>query len=181
MLSREPNVDKNDKNMEFTRYVYMRNSINIYTDGSCKPNPGKGGWGWVVIADDGTEYFDWGGVVSSTNQRMEMTAILEALRHSIAGQHYIIHSDSKYCVNGLIEGGVEGILSKSGIYSGWMKAWLSIDYKGKKNVDLWRQIDVECRKLCDGGSTLTFKWVRGHCGNYGNELADKLANKGAMM
>jgi len=140
--------------------------ITIYTDGACIPNPGRGGWGIVAYNSTGDRvYEDWGGRAQTTNNIMELTAIVEALRY-LKGQEAIVYSDSQYCVNGLNE---------------WRHRWKKNYWrKGKNansapiaNAELWQELDALAIT-----SKATFKWIRGHNGNAGNERADALAELG---
>lgn len=127
----------------------------IWTDGSCYPNPGPGGWGWC--RSDGKESF--GSVRDTTNNRMEMTAILKSLVELPDSEKALIYSDSQYCIKGLTEW-----------RNGWKKKnWIK---KGEPmvNRDLWVELDYHVSRL-----VLTFEWVRGHNGDSGNERADYLA------
>lgn len=132
--------------------------MNIWTDGACWPNPGTGGWGWY--RSDGVS--DCGGEKGTTNNRMEMTAILEALSKLPDGQNVIVYSDSQYCVKGLT------VWRKGWSKKNWMK-------KGEPmiNRDLWMQLEGHVLRL-----EAKFVWVRGHDGNHGNERADMLAERG---
>ena len=130
----------------------------IWTDGSCYPNPGPGGWAW----HDGNGRFEIGGEIGATNNRMEMTAILRAMQAQTHGAQVLIYSDSQYCVNGLT-------IWKSG----WQrKNWMK---KGEPmpNRDLWIELHRQQERI-----NASFAWVRGHCGDAGNELADQLAARG---
>ncbi len=135
--------------------------LEIWTDGSVFPNPGNGGWGYV--RSDGQEAC--GGVANTTNNRMELTAILRALESLEAGATATIYSDSQYCVNGLTT---------------WHAKWKRGGWKRKgieiPNRDLWILLDAAGRQV-----QAKFKWVRGHNGNPGNERADRLADKGRVM
>lgn len=130
----------------------------IWTDGACEPNPGLGGWGWH--RSDGMS--ECGGVLETTNNRMEMTAILESLKALPDGKRVILYSDSQYCVNGLT------IWSASWERKGWMK-----NRQPMPNRDLWLALDEQKRRL-----NVEFRWVRGHNGDAGNERADRLAEEG---
>lgn len=134
--------------------------MEIWTDGSCHPNPGPGGWGYVT--DEGVEAF--GGELRTTNNRMEMTAILAALQATPAGGSVTIYSDSMYCVNGLTK------WNKSWAKSSWMRKGEAIP-----NRDLWMELEAAKARV-----RATFSWVRGHAGNPGNIAADALANRGRM-
>ena len=124
-------------------------SLTIYTDGSCKPNPGKGGWGYIAIFPDCELHIN-GGCKYTTNNRMEMTAVIEAITEFYFIKNFDIYTDSQYVIN----------CSKH-------------KSKRKKNVDLWKKYDT-----CSLGKNITFHWVKGHAGNNYNELVDKLAKDG---
>lgn len=136
----------------------------IYTDGACSPNPGTGGWSFVCLETNAQHY---GGERQTTNNRMEMMAILQALRHF--REHHDtttslkVVSDSEYLVKGCSE---------------WLAGWKRRGWTRKKgellNVDLWKLIDEAM-----SGLNVIFQWVRGHDGNHWNELADRLAVRGA--
>lgn len=132
--------------------------MKIWSDGSCDPNPGPGGWGWH--RDDGV--YDCGGEKQTTNNRMEMTAILEALSKLPDGQEVEVFSDSQYCVKGLTI---------------WRSGWRKNSWKKKgeamPNRDLWLQLETQMNRL-----KVEIKWVKGHNGDSGNELADSLASQG---
>ena len=133
----------------------------IWTDGSCDPNPGPGGWGW----HDGNGDEHCGGAQRTTNNRMEMQAILEALRAQPDGEQVLVHSDSQYCVNGLTI---------------WRQGWKRRGWKRKDgdmpNRDLWLALEEQINRL-----NVFMKWVRGHNGDANNELADELASRGRLM
>ncbi len=120
--------------------------ITVYADGSCLGNPGPGGWGVVIVDSDGTREYS-GGDPETTNNRMEITAAIEALRRVAAGSEVLVRSDSQYVVNT--------------INSRW---------KRNANTDLWRQLDEEIARR-----KVRFQWVRGHAGDALNERADRLA------
>lgn len=132
--------------------------IEIYTDGACKGNPGPGGWGALV---DGREIC--GGENHTTNNQMELKAAIEGLRATDAGAVVRLSVDSQYVKNGI---------------TSWIKGWKRNGWKTRagqpvKNRDLWVQLDHECslRKV-------HWVWVKGHDGNDGNEIADRLAKTG---
>lgn len=136
--------------------------VEIYTDGSCKGNPGPGGWG-ALIRFGATEKEICGGEAGTTNNRMELRAVIEALRLLIRPCHIDLYTDSQYVKNGI---------------TGWIKdwkarGWLTSAKKPVKNQDLWQQLDEEVQK-----HHVTFHWVRGHNGHAENERADQLANRG---
>lgn len=138
--------------------------IKIYTDGACKGNPGVGGWGALILQDDkNIELF--GGENETTNNRMELMAVIMALKEISPSEELTIYTDSTYVQKGISE---------------WIKNWKlnnwrSSNKKPVKNKDLWMQLDEAsyARKI-------NWEWVKGHAGNEGNEKADELANKGVM-
>lgn len=139
----------------------------IYTDGACKGNPGVGGYG-VVIKEDGKpdqEYSFYGGKMT-TNIRMEMSAVIKGLTYIQPGETATLFTDSQFTVNGI-----------TNWINGWKKnGWVTGRNKqAVKNKDLWEEMDslVQDRNV-------TFKFVRGHNGDPGNERADQLANIGCM-
>lgn len=141
--------------------------VVIYTDGACIPNPGIGGWGLVVYLDGAEIHRDYGGARDTTNNCMEMTAVLQALLwvqgHLPKGQPgAIIYSDSQYTVKGT------NTWCHSWARRGWVKAGGPI-----ANLELWKWIQALAPTL-----PIKLQWVRGHAGTDGNELADQLAEKG---
>jgi len=136
--------------------------VEIYADGACRGNPGPGGWGvWLKSGTHEKELF--GGERLTTNNRMELTAVIEALtslrRHCVV----TIHTDSAYVKDGIT----------SWIH-GWKKrGWLTADKKPVKNVDLWQRLDQ-----LNAAHEVHWRWVKGHAGDPGNERADALANRG---
>jgi ribonuclease HI len=140
------------------------NSIDIYTDGACKGNPGPGGWG-ALLKSGQTEKTLFGGELETTNNRMEMTAVIEALAALKRPCKVTLHVDSQYVLKGMTEWLV-----------GWKaKGWRTAAKQPVKNVDLWQRLDA----LVSGGSHhIEWRWVKGHAGDPGNERADALANLG---
>jgi ribonuclease HI len=140
------------------------NTIDIYTDGACKGNPGPGGWGVLLkLATTQKELF--GGELETTNNRMEMMAVIEALSALKRPCHVRLHVDSQYVLKGMTE---------------WLAGWKSRGWKtaakqAVKNVDLWQRLDA---LVSDAGHQIEWRWVRGHDGDPGNERADELANRG---
>ena len=137
----------------------MANTVTIYTDGGCDPNPGVGGWGAVLINGALRKELS-GGELVSTNNRMELTAALEALRALKRGCNVHLYTDSEYLKRGVTE---------------WMPGWKARGWKrGKqgevKNLDLWLAIDEEIQR-----HTIDWRWVRGHTGVPENERCDELA------
>lgn len=143
-------------------------SITVYTDGSALNNPGPGGWGLIIQLKDGEiqEYSQ--GYEHTTNNRMEMMAVITALKTlgDFRDDTITIHSDSQYTLNGITKGWAKGWRNK-----GWKKS----DGKPALNPDLWAVM----LDLVEKFSKLRFKWVRGHAGNALNERADELANGAA--
>jgi ribonuclease HI len=140
------------------------NTITIYTDGACKGNPGPGGWG-VLLKSGATEKELCGGERETTNNRMEMTAVIRALEALKRPCKVNLHLDSKYVLQGITEW-----------LPGWKaKGWKTASKQPVKNVDLWQQLDA---LVNSGGHEIEWIWVKGHAGDPGNERADALANRG---
>ena len=137
-------------------------SVVIYTDGACKGNPGPGGWGaWLRSGAHEKELF--GGEAHTTNNRMELTAVIEALASLKRRCPVAIYTDSAYVRNGI-----------TNWIHGWKaRGWTTADRKPVKNDDLWRRLDA-LREQHD----VQWHWVKGHSGDPGNERADQLANRG---
>jgi ribonuclease HI len=139
--------------------------VVIYTDGACKGNPGPGGWGVLLRSADGSEKELCGGELGTTNNRMEMMAVIEALSALKRPCQITLHIDSQYVLKGITEW-----------LQGWKaKGWKTASKQPVKNVDLWQRLDA----LVGGaGHTIDWRWVKGHAGDPGNERADALANRG---
>lgn len=136
--------------------------VTIYTDGACKGNPGPGGWGaWLSSGGHDKELF--GGERETTNNRMELTAPIEALASLKRSCDVVIYLDSEYVRKGITEW----------IVNWQRRGWKTADGKPVKNADLWQRLDA-LRKL----HHVEWRWVKGHAGDPGNERADMLANKG---
>ncbi|MDR3221826.1 MAG: ribonuclease HI [Candidatus Accumulibacter sp.] len=137
-------------------------AVAVFTDGACRGNPGPGGWG-ALLRTGTAEKELWGGERNTTNNRMELTAViraLEALKYPVAVQ---VHTDSQYVQKGI-----------SQWIHNWKKnGWRTSDRKPVKNADLWQRLDILC-----GQHDLVWTWVKGHAGHPGNERADRLANRG---
>ena len=129
----------------------------VYTDGSCLKNPnGPGGWAFIVIELDRIWEVS-GGDKSTTNNRMELEAAIQTLEFlSSRDEDIIIYTDSKYVINGITM---------------WIHNWIRKDWKKVKNVDLWKRLYILNDKRVE------WKWVKGHSGHQGNEMADHLATK----
>jgi ribonuclease HI len=140
----------------------MSEVVDIYTDGACKGNPGPGGWGvWLKWGDHEKELF--GGEPETTNNRMELTAVIEALASLKRRCRVHLHTDSQYVHNGI----------SNWIHDWKRRGWRTADKKPVKNADLWMKLDELVQK-----HDVEWIWVRGHDGNPGNERADELANRG---
>ena len=136
--------------------------IEIYTDGACKGNPGPGGWG-ALLRTGGHEKELFGGELLTTNNRMELLAVISALNALTRPCAIILHTDSQYVKNGITTW-----------IHGWKKnGWKTADKKPVKNADLWLQLD-EAQKR----HRIDWRWVKGHSGHEFNERADELANRG---
>ena len=130
--------------------------IEIYTDGSSRGNPGPGGYG-IVLSYNGNEKEISEGFRKTTNNRMELLAVIVALESLKTTKIPVkIYSDSKYVIDAITKG--------------WLKTWIQKNFKGKKNKDLWLRYDKISMKF-----QVTFEWVKGHAGNIKNERCDVLA------
>ena len=136
--------------------------IKIYTDGACKGNPGVGGWGALLIAGKHEKEL-FGGEKETTNNRMELMAVIQALGALKRPCQIDLHTDSQYVLKGITEW-----------MDGWKaKGWKTASKAPVKNVDLWQELDAACRL-----HQIQWIWVKGHAGDAGNERADALANRG---
>ena len=139
--------------------------VVIYTDGACKGNPGPGGWGaWLKSGEHEKEL--WGGEPKTTNNRMELTAVIEALASLKHRCTVTIYTDSEYVKNGIT----------TWIHGWKARGWLTADKKPVKNVELWQRLESLAHE-----HQVTWRWVRGHVGDPGNERADQLANRGCAQ
>ena len=137
--------------------------VDIWTDGACKGNPGWGGWG-ALLKQGAHEKTLYGGEPDTTNNRMELMAVIQALKALKRRCKVVVHTDSQYVQKGMMEW-----------ISNWKRRdWRTADKKPVKNADLWRLLDEQV-----GQHDLSWKWVKGHSGDPGNERADELANMGA--
>jgi len=137
-------------------------TVEVYADGACKGNPGPGGWG-VLLRAGGRERELHGGEPATTNNRMELTAVIRALESLEARTRVRLYTDSQYVQKGITEW----------IHDWKRRGWRTADKKPVKNVDLWMRLDELAR-----GHEVEWHWVRGHAGHPENERADALANKG---
>ena len=136
--------------------------VEIWTDGTCKGNPGLGGWG-ALLRQGKHEKALYGGEPHTTNNRMELMAVIQALQALKRPCKVVVHTDSQYVQKGMNEW-----------LANWKRrGWRTADKKPVKNADLWQQLDELVQE-----HELTWRWVRGHAGDPGNEKADELANLG---
>lgn len=138
--------------------------IKIYTDGACSGNPGKGGWGALIQENDNEKKLS-GSELNTTNNRMELTAVIRALEYYDEAKEIEVFTDSKYVMQGITE---------------WIKNWKTNHWKTSqkkdvKNKDLWVLLDSVSAK-----HDIKWSWVKGHAGDYGNEIADKLATQAIL-
>lgn len=135
--------------------------VELFTDGACRGNPGIGGWG-VLLRQEGVEKSYKGAEFETTNNRMELTAAIEALTLLGQGDQAILTTDSQYVKNGINDWMVN-----------WKKRnWRTASNKPVKNIDLWQKLDalVQVRNV-------RWEWVKGHSGHRENDIADQLANE----
>jgi len=137
-------------------------AVEVYADGACKGNPGPGGWGVLLIEGDRERELH-GGEPATTNNRMELTAVIRALEALPHGSRVRLYTDSQYVQKGM----------KEWIHDWKRRGWRTADKKPVKNDDLWKHLDELARN-----HKVEWHWVRGHDGHPGNERADALANKG---
>lgn len=138
------------------------NIIKIFTDGACKGNPGKGGWGALII-DNNEEIEIYGGSLNTTNNRMELLATINALKFYNDSKIIELYTDSKYVQNGITDW-----------IDNWKKnGWLNASKKPVKNIELWKELDV-----MSNFHKVDWFWVKGHSNHRENDLADALANRG---
>ena len=136
--------------------------VEIYSDGACKGNPGLGGWGALLVAG-GQEKEIFGGEPNTTNNRMELMAVIQALNALKRPCDVVVHTDSQYVQKGISEW-----------IHGWKaRGWKTASKEPVKNADLWQALDA-----AQAQHKVEWRWVRGHNGHAGNERADQLANRG---
>ncbi len=136
--------------------------VEIFTDGACKGNPGVGGWGALMVTGEHKKEL-FGGERDTTNNRMELRAVIEALNALTRPCEVVVHTDSQYVQKGISE---------------WIHGWKARGWKTAakapvKNVDLWQALDA-----AQARHQIQWRWVKGHAGHAGNEAADALANRG---
>lgn len=136
--------------------------VDIYADGGCRGNPGPGGWG-VLLQSGAYEKELWGGELGTTNNRMELTAVIRALEALKKPTRARVHTDSQYVQKGISEW----------IHNWKRNGWRTADKKSVKNADLWQILDGLAAR-----HEIRWIWVKGHAGHIGNERADRLANRG---
>jgi len=136
--------------------------VTIYTDGACSGNPGVGGWGAILIHANGSKEI-YGGDVFTTNNKMELTAAIEALQALKVPCYVDLYTDSKYVVQGITDW----------IYDWKRKNWHIGGKKPVANVELWKRLDSARWR-----HHVKWHWVKGHAGNHYNEIADELARRG---
>ena len=137
-------------------------TVIIYTDGACRGNPGPGGWGVLIEHGESSKQL-YGGDISTTNNKMELTAAIMALKEIKEPCEIILYTDSKYVLQGIEEW----------IHNWKKRGWRGSNKKPVKNIDLWKELD----ELRDEHN-IKWNWVKGHSGDPGNETADMLANRG---
>jgi len=137
-------------------------TVEIYTDGACKGNPGPGGWGALLrVGTQEKEMF--GGEPVTTNNRMELMAVIAALEALNRASVAVVYTDSQYVQKGISEW-----------IHGWKaRGWMTAAKAPVKNADLWKRLDIAAQ-----AHTVEWRWVKGHAGHPENERADALANKG---
>ena len=141
--------------------------VVIYTDGACKGNPGPGGWGALLQAGTTVKEL-FGGEPLTTNNRMELMAVIQALTALKRPCEVNLYLDSEYVRKGITEW-----------IHGWKaKGWRTAAKQPVKNVELWQQLDVLVHQA---GHRISWHWVKGHAGDIGNERADALANRGVAL
>ncbi len=136
--------------------------MDIFTDGACSGNPGPGGWG-AILRSQGREKEIYGGAAETTNNRMELMAVIEALKALTRPVQARVHTDSQYVQKGISEW----------IHAWKKRNWLTAGKQPVKNADLWRILDHEAAR-----HRVEWLWVRGHAGHVENERADALARRG---
>lgn len=143
-----------------------QDKVEIYSDGACKGNPGPGGWG-ALLRFKGKEKELCGGELGTTNNRMELLAVIEALKALTRPCHIVVYTDSQYVQKGISEW-----------IHGWkLRGWKTAAKAPVKNADLWQALDAERNRHL----SVDWRWVKGHAGHEFNERADELANRGVTL
>jgi ribonuclease HI len=140
--------------------------VEIFSDGACRGNPGPGGWGALLRTKSGTEHVEkelYGGEAATTNNRMELTAVIRALDALKRPSRVKLYTDSLYVMKGITQW----------VHDWKRRGWRTADKKPVKNIDLWQALDAAA-----GRHEIEWHWVKGHAGHPENERADQLANKG---
>ncbi len=145
------------------------NIVDIYTDGACSGNPGPGGWGAYFKYASGEEAL-CGGAAQTTNNRMELLAVIQALTTLKPGYSANIYTDSQYVQLGI----------GTWIINWKKKGWRTAAGAPVKNMDLWKELDALVALHTQKGQTIQWHWVKGHAGDPGNERADTLARQGIL-
>ncbi len=140
-------------------------AVDIFTDGACKGNPGVGGWGALLVSGERKKEL-FGGEPHTTNNRMELTAVIQALGALRRRCRVKLHTDSQYVKQGIT----------AWIHDWKRRGWRTADKRPVKNIDLWQELD----RLASGHD-IEWIWVKGHAGHDGNEQADELANRGVEL
>jgi ribonuclease HI len=136
--------------------------VEIYCDGACRGNPGPGGWG-ALLRSGTNEKRLYGSARETTNNRMELTGALEGLRALKQGCEVVVWTDSEYVKKGMTEW-----------LPGWKaRGWRTAAKAPVKNADLWQALEIEAAR-----HQIDWRWIKGHAGHEGNEIADQLANQG---
>ena len=139
--------------------------VTLYTDGACKGNPGTGGWGALLQSGKHSKEL-FGGEANTTNNRMELTAVIQGLAALKRPCIVNIYTDSQYVKNGM----------QQWIHNWKARGWKTAAKQPVKNIELWQALDEAVSK-----HQIQWHWVKGHAGNPGNEKADELANRGAEL
>ena len=143
----------------------MSDTLKIYTDGACSGNPGPGGWGAILLYKEHKKEIS-GGLKTTTNNQMEMTAVIEALKLLKKESNLTLYTDSKYVMDGITKW----------IFSWKKNGWRSANKKPVKNLELWQELDRQVKR-----HTIEWVWVKGHSGNHYNELVDELARRAVAI
>lgn len=153
-------------------------SLQAYTDGSC--SLGNGGWAWIMFWENNPKiiFSDSGGSEKTTNNRMELFALINLIKavSKMKMNSFEVYIDSQYVLKSIVKDGKGNLYFNSKTnkvnYTGWCRNW-----KTPKNPDLWKLLDKVLIKYFSNHKSISFSWVKGHSGNFGNDLADKYAQK----